>query len=111
VPRPRLFVPGACLLGLLLASCSTGGSSPIGGSGGTGAGGSGPCRNDQMVVQQLVSTEVACSLSEPATQCANVCDLDCAAKDFDLGSKGSGCAMEGDDTAYCRCVCEYCRAR
>jgi len=63
-----------------------------------------------MLVQQLVSTEVTCSLTEPATQCANSCDLERAAKDFELGSKGSGCAMESDGTAYCRCICAYCRA-
>ncbi len=106
----------ACLLIAALAACSTedasGAAGEAGsGGGGAGMGGSGPCANDQIAVQQLISTEIECDLNAAATQCAEECDVRCAVNEFDLGVRGSGCAMEVDGTAYCRCLCAYCRAR
>jgi hypothetical protein len=104
-----------CLLPLCLAGCPSSTSTPsaTGGSAGGGAGGgrSGPCEANEVPVQQLISTEVECKLSALPTQCAGVCDLQCANNDFDLGAVGSGCAMDSENTAYCRCVCAYCRVR
>jgi hypothetical protein len=100
-----------CLVLALLAACSTEDASGAAGSGGAGVGGSGPCATDRIEVQQLISTEVECDLSASATQCADECELQCALDEFDLGIRGSGCAMEVDGKAYCRCLCAYCRAR
>ena len=104
-----------CLLPLCLAGCPSSSSTPSGpggfAGGGAGADGSGPCEADEIYRQQLVSTEIECRLSALPTQCAGVCDLHCANNDFDLGAVGSGCAMDSEDAAYCRCVCAYCGAR
>jgi hypothetical protein len=103
-----------CLLPLCLAGCPSSSNtfSGTGGSADGGAGGgSGPCEANKVPVQQLISTEVECNLSALPTQCVGVCDLQCANNDFDLGTVGSGCARDFEDTAYCRCVCAYCRAR
>lgn len=106
----RLLI--ASLLCVTLAACSPGGSKSSGGSGGDGGvGGSGLCSADQTPVEQLLPTDVECDLAGSATQCADLCESECARNDFDLGLRGSGCAMEPDGAAYCRCVCAYCRAR
>lgn len=93
-----------------LAACSSGGADGASGIGGSGAGGSGSCKVGETVVQQLVSTDVGCDLDGSATQCLDACELECGSNDFELGASGWGCAKE-EDAAYCRCVCEYCRAR
>jgi hypothetical protein len=92
-----------------LAACSSGGPDDVSGIAGSGAGGSGSCKNGETVVQQLVSTDVGCDLDGAATQCLDDCELECGNNDFELGASGWGCAKEGD-AEYCRCVCEYCRA-
>jgi hypothetical protein len=94
----------------VLAACSSGAPHVASGSGGSGAGGSGSCEIGETVVQQLVPTDVVCDLDGSATQCLAACELECGSNDFELGARGWGCAKEGD-AAYCRCVCEYCRAR
>jgi len=99
-----------------LAACSTEDPSGAAGEAGSGVGGAGadgfgPCGNDRTEVQQLISTEIECDLSAAATQCADQCEVQCALNEFDLGIRGSGCAMEVAGAAYCRCLCAYCRAR
>lgn len=74
-----------------------------------GSGVSGPCPSGQVASQQIVVTETPCDLSEPATQCADVCDADCEEGEFDLGAVGSGCARTPDGGEMCRCVCAECR--
>jgi len=96
---------------LVVVACSSGSQSGAGGIGSGGAGGSGPCKSHEVVVEQLVVTEVVCDLAAPFSECADLCDVECVTNDFELGSRGSGCAREmKDEPAYCRCVCRYCRA-
>jgi hypothetical protein len=109
----RLLI--ASLLCMTLAACSPGGVTGGGGTGGTvgvgGVGGSGPCNAGKTPVEQLIPTDVQCDLTGSATQCADLCELECERNDFELGLRGSGCAMEPEGAAYCRCICAYCRAR
>lgn len=103
-----------CLVFAALAACSTedaSGAAGTAGSDGGGTGASGPCTNEQIEVQQLISTEIECDLNAAATQCDEPCGIECALNEFDLGIRGSGCAKEADGNAYCRCVSAYCRAR
>ncbi|MGB8329059.1 MAG: hypothetical protein WCE62_02955 [Polyangiales bacterium] len=91
------------------AACTGDGPTSPGDAGAGGTGGSGPCKSNEVVVQQLVPTDTVCDLEAPVSQCEDFCEIECLDNDFELGSRGSGCARE-DDTAYCRCVCAYCRA-
>lgn len=115
MPLRRLLLIGACLLGFVFTACYSATVLDAGGAGGAGgtggAGGSGPCRSDEKVVSQPVPTEIVCELSNLGAECAAVCDVECADKGFDLGATGFACAKEGEDTAYCRCLCAYCRLR
>lgn len=94
------------VLALALTACSTTSSGPAGDA---GAGGSGPCPSGQVPSQQIITTEVPCDLSLPATQCEVICEADCEAGQFDLGMVGSGCARTPDAGETCRCLCAECR--